>query len=718
MRLYARSARNDQPPQSYRSHIIGVVSRAKENVENLKPLITPALYMDYQRIVQEAAIMHDLGKLSDENQEILSGRIKSKKLPIDHRDAGIKYLMEEQDNLLAALLIFAHHKPGLPNVFEERLLPNPFRMKSAMKFTDIELHRYLEMHNQEVGVLNPTGGNITSKRLRSLDLRVLLSCLVDADYTDASGNESVYIDPQWGKRLSKLDEYVESLQSNSEDKLTERDQLRQELYDTCKNSDSTGSMYYCDSPVGTGKTTAVLAHMLKTAIEKDLRRIFIVLPYSNIISQTVKVLREAIILEGENPCEIVAEHHHQADFESPDLRRVASTWTAPIVVTTAVQFFETLASNQPAKLRKLHQLPGSGIIIDESHAALPIKLMPLAWKWISDLADHWGCCWWLSSATSFRFWESRTFEQISSTRPSPLVDPDLSIKMEIHEKNRLHLNVIREGLLLFETADHLIDYIEEFEYSRLLVVNTVRSAAYLANRMRNQGHNVLFLSTSLSPYDRELVIDEVKYRLDRKNLYHENWTLVATSCIECGMNFSFHNGFCEQSSLNSYIQLGGRISRNAEYSNGKLICFTCKDSNFGYNPDFEVPKIVFSKQISSGDLTNLSLTQAVTKNFEMECADLGGIDLQMIKYEKDNSYRLVSKYFKVIEEESKTVLVPSEVTKRFQNNENISRREVQLHSVSLRNSVAKKLGIDPEDPLPILKEHQYDPFLGYMKTLI
>jgi CRISPR-associated endonuclease/helicase Cas3 len=109
----------------------------------------------------------------------------------------------------------------------------------------------------------------------------------------------------------------------------------------CKGAATDAVMEYCDSPVGTGKTTAVMAHMLKIAQTHHLRHIFVVLPYTNIISQTVEVLRKAVVLDGEDPEAIVAEHHHQADFENPEYRRLATTWTAPIIVTTAVQFKDT-----------------------------------------------------------------------------------------------------------------------------------------------------------------------------------------------------------------------------------------------------------------------------------------------------------------------------------------------------------------------------------------
>ena len=92
----------------------------------------------------------------------------------------------------------------------------------------------------------------------------------------------------------------------------------------CEKASLDYPMEYCDSPVGTGKTTAVMIHMLKKADQYHFRHIFVVLPYTNIISQTVRILREALVLPGENPEAVVAENHHQADFEKNEYRQIIS----------------------------------------------------------------------------------------------------------------------------------------------------------------------------------------------------------------------------------------------------------------------------------------------------------------------------------------------------------------------------------------------------------
>ncbi len=717
MTLLAHSARNGRPPQSYHEHVTGVVDRACKNVNVIARFIDTEKAGCYLRIVKETAVYHDLGKLAIQNQDVLTGKTKSMHLPIEHRDAGVKHLLGSALEYPSATLVYAHHYPGLPNINEEKNNYPPFRFTETMADSDAYLQGYLDLHSQETGLVNEKNLDKVMPKLSPLEYRILLSCLVDADYSDTSGEELQRPETRWEERLEKLDAYILNLQRNVDNPQSERNQLRSEFYDCCRNAATEQPLEYCDSPVGTGKTTAVIAHMLRSAVQNRLRHIFVILPYTNIISQTVDILRKALVLNGENPAEIVAEHHHQADFENPDFRHLASTWTAPIIVTTAVQFFETIASNLPSKLRKLHQLPGSGIIIDESHAVLPIKLMPAAWGWIMELVGKWGCRFCLCSGTSFKFWENPVFVKISNCKVYSLLAKDLSLKLEQFEIRRIHLNVRVQDVPHFQDISALIDFMTQYHGSRLIVLNTVRSAAFLAMTLQKSGHDVLHLSTALTPNDREIIIKEVKRRLDPRTNYDSNWTLVATSCVECGMNFSFHYGFREMRSFSSYLQLGGRISRNSEYIDGTLICFTITVDGFRVNPSFDIPKNVFKKQIQSGSLSKLTITDAVSQSFSMECKEMGGLSDGICRSERQKAFADVAKDFRVIPDDTVTVIADLDLSERFRAGAFVSTRELQRGSVNIRRSIIKQLHLK-ESELPSLSAGQYDGFLGYMKSLL
>jgi CRISPR-associated endonuclease Cas3-HD len=714
MMLLAHSARNANPPQAYKKHVLGVVESVCNNIKGISSFIEEKKRNDYLNIGLLAATYHDLGKIAKENQDVLCGNVKLQSLPIDHRDAGIKYLIGTSKEVPSATLIYAHHWPGLPNIMTEVTQADPFRFDNAISDSDQHLDEYMEQHKKEIA---SSDINITSVKFSTMEYRMLLSCLVDADYSDTAGEKLSGPEPRWNERLHALDSYIKKLRENLSDPNSERNKLRNEFYDFCRTTHTTESLEYCDSPVGTGKTTAVMAHMLKVASEKGLRHIFIVLPYTNIISQTVNILREALVLDGENPAKVVAEHHHQADFESIELRHLASTWTAPIIVTTAVQFFETIASNLPSKLRKLHQLPGSGIIIDESHASLPIHFMLPAWKWMNELTDKWGCNICMCSGTSSKFWTIPAFSKISHKSVMPLLPSELSAKLESFERDRLILNIDAKSIPHFIQVEDLVQFLERYQGSRLIVLNTVRSAAFLANYMRIHNYDVLHLSTALTPDDREKVITEVKRRLDPEQKYSNSWTLVATSCIECGMDFSFHYGFCELRYLQSYLQLGGRVSRNGEFNDGSLTCFTAAIDGFGYERSFGISIEVFKELISSSALTSISLTEAVTSAIDMECKKMGCLSDDICRCERNRAFKDVAKKFKVIDEDTVTVIADTYLIDKLKRNIDISANELQRGSVNLRRSVLKQLGLHKTE-LPCLTSEQYDDFLGYMKSLI
>ena len=713
----AHSSRDNTPAQTYREHISGVIEKVKKNLTAMAPYLAEERLERYKGILYPAAESHDLGKLALENQEVLSGKKRAKRLPIEHRDAGVKYLLKDKLECPEATLVYSHHRPGLPDMPDEKAADDPFRFPPAMDDTERHLPAYLRIHAKEMNSPLKTADK-KAVRLSALEYRMLLSCLVDADYSDTAGESLTGAQPRWEERIQQLDRYIQNLQ-NRTDQNNERNRLRTLLYQTCKNAKTNAAVEYCDSPVGTGKTTAVMAHMLKIAQSHHLRHIFIVLPYTGIISQTVKVLRKAVVLDGENPEEIVAEHHHQADFEDIEHRHLATTWTAPIIVTTAVQFFETLASNLPAKLRKLHQLPGSGILFDEYHAALPVNLMLTAWKWITKLVDQWSCSICMCSATTVKFWEHPAFQKQSPCQAEPLLPPKVAKDLNNFEQSRIDLRAWHNDVPHFNGASELAAYLNHYHGSKIVVLDTVQSAAYFAKFLCQRGYDVLHLSTALTPEDRERTIEEVQRRLCPKSNYSKEWTLVATSCVECGLDFSFHYGFCQLRSLQSYVQLSGRIRRNCEkdYEDAVLVAFTVTEDNFNYNSIFQDSKSVFKKEIYSGELLDLSVTEAVTEAFRQECMISGKLSEEICKADRQLKFKTVAQKFCVIDEKTTTVVANSMLAEKIQLGEGVSTQELQRSSVNIRKSVLDRLGL-PDVELPILSDTQYDAFLGYMKSLV
>jgi CRISPR-associated endonuclease Cas3-HD len=290
------------PAQPYEQHISEVLRRAKNAAaEAGKYAASAAAAQDFLKTVELAAQFHDLGKLDIKNQEILSRKNSAKSLPVQHTDAGTAHLLDNV-SYPAALAIQAHHI-GYPDfITEQEKEQDMFRdtekceavSKTVQEHIDetlpglLSIHHALLKDSSTITPIEALSGN------QQVALRMVLSCLADADHTDSALNESKYFPSETiiplrpAERLKKLDRYIENIAANKEKK-DERWVLRQEMYRLCQNAEieSVKKIVSCDSPVGSGKTTAVMAHLLRQAKKRDLRRIFVVLPVTNIIKQSV-----------------------------------------------------------------------------------------------------------------------------------------------------------------------------------------------------------------------------------------------------------------------------------------------------------------------------------------------------------------------------------------------------------------------------------------------
>lgn len=397
----AHSRRKGIPAQTYFDHVTSVLGEA-----GCKARKAGAFYTGDRDVfvswVEAAALYHDLGKLDNENQAVLEKESREA-LPIAHDDAGVAEL-DKLGRQEAAVLACGHHEGLFSRDEELGKQGRPFRQlkRSTPKGEKVADHVDRQIENYErvhiiagCPVLDQTEPSMPHGC--GLTRRIALSCLVDADHGDTaryygSEVEVPRIEPRWEERLAALQRYVDGLPEGRTDREQHRNRLRKRLFESCRDAPLDPAIRACDAAVGSGKTTAVMAHLLRVAAERKpaLRHIIVVLPYTNIITQSVETYRKSLVLNGERPEDVVAEHHHRADFADLELRQLATLWKAPIIVTTAVQFFETLGSHHPATLRKLHELPGSAVFVDEVHAAIPSHLWPQMWRWLETWTRDWG----------------------------------------------------------------------------------------------------------------------------------------------------------------------------------------------------------------------------------------------------------------------------------------------------------------------------------------
>ena len=678
----AHSARKNYPPQTYEAHVRGVCERAGKYAAEAECYSVKANGI-LSTIVRDSALLHDLGKLEERNQSVLCEQSRRRRhLPVDHTDAGSAAL-QKMGNGCAAMLVYSHHQgfPDLSTEFAARGC-SIFRNGNAevRAETDAALPALLRQHE----ALFPRKPN---KEVQAYDgdpavfLRMALSCLADADHGDTAAafgqTEKAMPELRPQERLAALDHYVSKFGETDE-----RSSLRRELYQSCRSVEAHSGFSVCGSPVGSGKTTAVMAHLLEQACKRNARRIFVVLPYTSIIRQSVDIYRKALVLPGETPEDVVAELHSRADFEDIETRYLTALWRAPIVVTTAVAFFETLSSHNPAALRRLHELPGSLIFVDEAHSALPLRLLPLAWHWMNVLSDEWSCYWVLASGSLVRYWELQPLSGLSMPRPeiAELVRPDLQRELSRYESSRVTFRWREKPIGRKELAE----WVQEAPGPRLLILNTVQSAAVIAAEMAaefGQTH-VEHLSTALTPEDRGNTIDRIRRRLADPD--DADWTLVATSCVEAGVDFSFRTGFREISSLLSLLQAAGRVNRHGRNTEAVMWSFPLQDdSMLPKNPALDVSAAVlrsyFQKRLPiTPELSTRSMQDELVRDDSCMSAICDFAELEAAQ-----QFRTLAQKFRVIDQ--KTVLaVPDDSMVSAIAEGRASWQELQRHAVSVR----------------------------------
>ncbi len=700
----APSGRAD--PDPYVRHVQAVCQGACERCEAMLRHASASPPGLLEAII-EAATFHDLGKLDPDTQAALR-RGRGARLRWDHVDAGVAHLSAAQD-WMAAWLVRSHHAPGLPEKSEHfgpdpgmarRLrgrrndADEPGRHEQQKAHTDQCLGGYLSLHQAAMGCRETQ----CRRPIFGLTMRLALSCLVDADHSDSALFDTGRAtprppDPRWDERLQALRRYVASLPSGDTDAERARNRRRAAFFEGCLNTAVMEAMVACEAPVGLGKTTAVVAYLLRRARAEGLRRLIVVAPYTNILTQTARVLRKALVLRGERPNDVVLEHHHRADFESESDRDLAVLWQAPVILTTAVSFFEALAACHPASLRKLHSLPGSAVFLDEAHAALPVELWPQNLRWLRELAGDWGCRFVFASGSLARFWEDATIAG-SPTRLPELLLPDQVGDVLAAEHRRVRYARLLEGGVA--TVADLLSQIEGTPGPRLVILNTVQSAAVVARAMRAAGLDVLHLSTALTPADRERILARVERRLRAPDT---NWTLVATSCVEAGVDLSFRNAFRERFATASIIQVGGRVNRHGEYDaeGGAVVYdFAIADDGVTQHPAAGVSADVLRRMMAAHALSNGNPSDVVTTAMHEELSDRAGLGADRLgREESARNFPAVEKLGRVIDADTRLVVVDAHLKQRLTDRQAVGAAELLRGSVQLWASKIDQLGLQP-----------------------
>lgn len=588
-------------------------------------------------------LAHDIGKYSDEFQLRLRGGKK-----VDHATAGaiecfkIKAAFE-------AVCVIGHHS-GLPNVGHKDADTTESQTFFGRKLRAEQggIPDYRKNWNGHIALpqdyFRPSGRGFAT----AFYIRMLYSCLVDADYIDTE----TFMNGDAGRGnyepLSALCDKLTAYISKWNNPTRKIDILRQKILNSCiEKASAPRGIFSLTVPTGGGKTVASMAFALNHAAANSMKRIIYVIPYTSIIEQNAKVFRD--ILGQEN----VVEHHSQVSYELSEnadeleYRSALATenWDAPVIVTTAVQFFESLYANRSSKCRKLHNIANSVIIFDEAQMIPSNNLRPCVAA-IAELVRAYNATAVLCTATQPAIDEML----LEYSKKESVVElcPDVDGMFEKFRRTSFE----KEGRL---TTDELVSRLES-QQQVLCIVNTRKFAQEVYEALPSEGR--FHLSTLMCPVHRKQKLDEIRERLKSG----KTCRVVSTSLIEAGVDVDFPRVFREMAGLDSILQAAGRCNREGKRSAESSIV-TVFESENKVNKLIAVNRDAAEETVR--DWTQPNTTSTIERYFKayrdfLRNDDKSGV---MTASEKGISgcglpFEWIAKEFKLIDQNTFAVYIP------------------------------------------------------------
>lgn len=509
-----------------------------ENVSHLEEAFCSAF--NAEKDGRLCGLYHDIGKYSLAFQRRLEGGQER----VDHSTAGA-LLMFDKRNVPAAMCIAGHHA-GLADLGTKNDLTETFmgRVNNAKKggLEDCSAWR------AELPDTIPQGGENRAGLGNYFYTKMLFSALTDADWLDT---EAYFLNQALSEKTITIDELLKKLNKhiapwwNAESEINLR--RCKILKSAIEHGNDSVGLFSMTVPTGGGKTVSSMAFALNHAVKHGMRRIIYVIPYCSILEQTQSIFES--IFGKEN----ITAHYSGAEFsarEDQEDTRVFSTenWEAPIILTTAVQFFESIYSNKPGKSRKLHNITKSVIVFDEAQM-LPVPFLRPCLASICELVKNYGCSAVLCTATQPAV-ESLLHEYA----------PDAQVRELCPEPEQMYqafrrVSYIDDGEL---SDEELAERLRE-RHQVLCVVNSRRQAQALYHALRENEEN-FHLSTMMTPYDRRRLLLEIRARLHDGRACR----VISTSLIEAGVDVDFPEVYRAIAGLDSIIQSGGRCNREGK----------------------------------------------------------------------------------------------------------------------------------------------------------
>lgn len=490
-----------------------------------------------------AGMAHDIGKYSAAFQRRLHGGPR-----VDHATAGA-YECLRLGQVGAAFAVAGHHS-GLPDGGTKTDGPDAATFLGRMNRAALGKLESCDAWRTELTLPSLPRQDREIRPLELMfDTRMLYSCLVDADYLDTEAFMTGQArDTGGGTAMEQLWDRLQRYISPWFPPKSALNEQRCAILERCmaEGEQRKPGLFTLTVPTGGGKTVASLAFALAHAKAHGLRRVIYVIPYTSIIEQTAQVFRG--VLGDEN----VLEHHsnmlydleEEADARTVRLAQTTENWDMPVVVTTAVQFFESLYACRSSQCRKLHNLAGSVVIFDEAQM-LPVPYLRPCVHAIARLVERYRVSVVLCTATQpalepiFREFLPRT--KAVELCPPEVCNWDIFRRVTFRQAGQM-------------TWDALAGQLNDREQV-LCIVNTRKAARAVFDRLEGEGR--FHLSTLMYPAHRRAQLAEIRLRL-KEGL---PCRVVSTSLIEAGVDVDFPTVWREEAGLDSILQAAGRCNR-------------------------------------------------------------------------------------------------------------------------------------------------------------
>lgn len=494
---------------------------------------------------------------------------------------------------------------------------------------------------------------------RELFIRMVFSALVDADYLATEEHFEPCQAQQRGKWPSlntlwqRLLKEQEKIIAQAAEHPTKVNRVRREVYEEClRQADGPPGVYRLTVPTGGGKTRSSLAFALKHALKNELRRVVVALPYTSIIDQTAEVYRKILGRES------LIEHHSQAvlgdsedqDQEAVRFRLACENWDAPLIVTTTVQLFESLFANRPSRVRKIHNLARSIIVLDEVQT-LPTSLLKPTLNALRILAEDFGVSVLLSTATQPAFSETPYLAEFRGLEIREIVPPS---KYKEHFSQLKRVKYVRYDNPL--SWDELAEEVRN-EQQVMVVLNTRKDALALLAAMEDEQDGLFHLSTLLCGCHRQKVLKEVKNRLDRGLPVR----LISTQVVETGVDIDFPVVYRAIGPLDRIVQAAGRCNREGRPQGqlGRVVIFEPAEGGSPRGPyklGLEQAKLLL-KRYKPEDLHDPDIYREYFQRLFAEAnLDANGIQ----QYRECLDYPEVARRYQLIEQDTVSVVVSYE----------------------------------------------------------